>query len=74
MEDPGGDVNLFVTSTLADAIHVVRGDIAPAAAIDTQRLEILGDGWACKGFVKWLNLGPLTAVASQRRDAFGKAG
>lgn len=66
VEDPGGEVNLYVSCTLRDAIHIVRGDISPAAAIDDLRLEIIGDQWARRAFVDWLNLGPLTRVASAR--------
>ena len=66
VEDPGGDVNLYLACTLPDAIYMVRGDVDPAAAIDMQRLEVLGDGWARSALMKWLNLGPITKVASRR--------
>ncbi len=66
VDDPGGDVNLYLACTLPDAIHIVRGDLSPEQAIDTQRLEVLGDGWASRAFTKWLNLGPITKVASRR--------
>ncbi|WP_170406267.1 winged helix-turn-helix transcriptional regulator [Ruegeria arenilitoris] len=66
VEDPGGDVNLYLACTLPDAIYIVRGDIAPSKAIDTQKLEVLGDAWAKRAFTKWLNLSPLTTVESCR--------
>jgi DNA-binding HxlR family transcriptional regulator len=66
VDDPGGDVNLYIACTLPDAIYIVRGDLSPEVAIDTQRLEVLGDGWASRAFTKWLNLGPLTELASRR--------
>ena len=69
VKDPGGDVNLYLACTLADAIHIVRGDLSPAQAMNTQRLEVLGDSWARRGFSKWLNLGPLTEVTSCRATA-----
>ena len=65
VDDPGGDVNLYVACTLADAIYVVRGDMSPSSVIETQRLEVLGDAWANDGFIKWLNLGPVTQVTSR---------
>lgn len=68
VDDPGGDVNLYVACTLPDAIYVVRGDISPAKAIEARKLEVLGDGWACRSFTEWLNLGPLAQVPSQRRE------
>ncbi|WP_170428476.1 winged helix-turn-helix transcriptional regulator [Ruegeria arenilitoris] len=66
VEDPGGDVNLYLACTLPDAIYIVRGDIAPSKAIDTQKLEVLGDAWAKRAFTKWLNLSPLTTIESCR--------
>ncbi len=68
VDDPGGDVNLYLACTLADAIYIVRGDISPAAAIDMNRLEVIGDNWARRNLTKWLNLGPVTQVASRRPD------
>ena len=69
VDDPGGDVNIYMACTLADAIYVVRGDITPAQALRAQRMEVLGDGWARKLFTKWLNLSPLAAVPSVRASA-----
>lgn len=66
LTDPGGEVNLYLACTLRDAIHIVRGDVSVAMAAETGRLEVLGDGWARRAFTGWLNLGPLTRVASRR--------
>ncbi|SDD86410.1 transcriptional regulator, HxlR family [Ruegeria marina] len=68
VDDPGGEVNLYVACTLPDAIHIVRGDISPAHAIGDNRIEVLGDNWARCAFTDWLNLGPLTKVQSRRSD------
>ncbi len=68
VDDPGGDVNLYLACALTDAIYILRGDISPATAIHMQRLEVLGDSWANRALVKWLNLSPLTQVASQRAE------
>lgn len=65
VDDPGGGVNLYISCTLTDAIYLVRGDHSPEAAISSQKLEVIGDGWARDAFVDWLNLGPLTRVPSQ---------
>ncbi|MBU3258445.1 helix-turn-helix transcriptional regulator [Roseovarius sp. PS-C2] len=67
VDDPGGEVNLYLACTLPDAIYIVRGDLSPAAAIGDMRLEAIGDKWACAGLTGWLALGPLTRVASRRR-------
>lgn len=66
VEDPGGDVNLYLACTLSDAIYIVRGDMSPSAAIGTQRLDVHGESWARRAFIEWLNLGPLTKIASRR--------
>ncbi|MCD9149819.1 winged helix-turn-helix transcriptional regulator [Pseudophaeobacter flagellatus] len=69
VDDPGGEVSLYVACTLADAIYVIRGDISPASAMDKQILEFHGDGWARRAFTKWLNLAPITQVSSRRSNA-----
>jgi len=66
LEDPGGEVNLYLASTLRDAIYLIRGDITPSRAMETGRVEVLGDNWARDAFVKWLNLSPVTKVGSRR--------
>ncbi len=64
--DPGGDVHLYLSCTLPDSIYIIRGDLTVAAAIASDRLEVLGERWARDGFIHWLNLSPLTGIASQR--------
>lgn len=66
VEDPGGEVNLYLSCTLPDAIRVIRGDISLSTAITSQRLEVIGDHWARSAVANWLNLGPLTKVTSRR--------
>lgn len=66
VDDPGGEVNLYMSCSLSDAIYIVRGDLSVETAIRSQRLEIIGDGWARAALTQWLNLGPLTQVASRR--------
>lgn len=69
VDDPGGDINLYLACTLPDAIYIIRGDLTVPAAIEAQNLEVLGDGWARDGLAAWLNLSPLTKVTSRRADA-----
>lgn len=66
VDDPGGEVNLYLACSLPDAIYLVRGDLTPARALASDRLELLGDGWARAGFEDWLNLGALASVGSRR--------
>ncbi|MEM1129172.1 MAG: helix-turn-helix domain-containing protein [Pseudomonadota bacterium] len=65
LEDPGGDVDLYLSCTLPDAIHIIRGDIRLALAIDSCRLEVLGETWARSGLEAWINLSALTEVEPQ---------
>ncbi len=69
LEDPGFEVDLYLACSLATMIYIVRGDLALAAAIDGGRLEVLGKSAARRALRSWLNLSPLTAIASQRADA-----
>lgn len=66
IDDPGGEVNLYLACTLPDAIYLVRGDLKLTTATESQRLEILGDGWAHQAFPEWLNLSPLTQIDPAR--------
>lgn len=68
LENPGGDENLFLACTLPDAIRIVRGDMSLASALGSGRLEVIGDLWARNAFSDWLNLSPLTTVASCRDE------
>jgi len=73
VDDPGGDVALYLACTLPDAIRLIRGDISPPAAIGSGRLEVLGEGWARNSLLEWLNLGPLSRVSSRRNAPFDGA-
>ncbi len=66
VEDPGGEVDLYLSCTLEDAIYIVRGDLTLAAAKRAMRLEVLGEKWARDGLKDWMNLSPLTKVAPVR--------
>ncbi len=65
LEDPGGEVNLYLACTLADAIRIVRGDLSLTGALDVGRLEAHGDAWARRSLAGWLNLSPLSKVPSR---------
>jgi DNA-binding HxlR family transcriptional regulator len=69
LEDPGFDVTLYLASTLADMIYIVRGDLPLARALGTGRLEVIGSQRARRRLGDWLNLSPAVGIASQRADA-----
>ncbi len=67
VQDPGGEVDLYLACTLPDAIRIVRGDISPVTAMRSMRLEVIGEKWARDGLIDWLNLSDLTRIKSRRQ-------
>lgn len=65
LHDPGFDVDIYLSSTLPDIIYIIRGDISLSTAISNGKLETLGHKSKIKHLSDWLNLGPITNVASQ---------
>lgn len=70
-EDPGHDVDLYLTVSLADMIRIYRGDITLGRAIEDGRMEVIGTASKRRALSAWLNLGPSTRVKSRRADAGG---
>lgn len=68
LEHPGGEVDLYLFCSLPDAIHIVRGDVTLARAIDEMRLEVIGERWARDGLEGWLNLSALSKVQPRRQE------
>lgn len=69
VHDPGLNVDLYLTCTLADMIYIVRGDLSLSRALFEDRLEAIGDVRLRKAIGSWLNLSPLAAIPSKRPDA-----
>jgi DNA-binding HxlR family transcriptional regulator len=68
LEDPGFDVDLYLSCTLPDMIYLVRGDLTLARAIDTDRLEVIGSASARSRLLAWLNPSPLARIPTQRPE------
>ncbi len=68
LTDPGGETNLYLSSSLPDMIYIVRGDLALSRALETERLEVDGSTGLRRALAAWFNLGPLTEVPSARAD------
>lgn len=66
LHDPGFEVDLYLSATLADMIHVWRGDLPLARARDAGRLEAHGPPRLVRALPAWLNLSPLAAVPPAR--------
>jgi DNA-binding HxlR family transcriptional regulator len=68
-EDPGFEVDLYVSATLRDLIRVVRGDLTVGAALEQRRLDVTGTERPRLRFRAWLNLSPLASIRPQRSSA-----
>lgn len=62
LDDPGFEVDLYLSCTLPDMIHIIRGDLPLVPALASDRLEAIGSSAARKCLAAWLNLSPLAAV------------
>jgi DNA-binding HxlR family transcriptional regulator len=69
LDDRGFEVDLYLACSLATMIYIVRGDISLSRAIDSGKLEVIGQAKARRALGAWLNLSPLAAIRSQRADA-----
>ncbi|MCP5082175.1 MAG: helix-turn-helix transcriptional regulator [Alphaproteobacteria bacterium] len=69
LEDPGYDVDLYLTCNLPDMIYLVRGDLTLTTAMSTDRLDVMGTSPAKKKLADWLNLSPLSQIKSNLPEA-----
>jgi DNA-binding HxlR family transcriptional regulator len=69
VDNPGPDVDLYLTATLPDMIYVWRGDLPVRRALETGRLQLHGSPRACRAAPRWLGLSILAHVGSRRGDA-----
>lgn len=68
VDDPGHGVDLYLACTLPDLIYLLRGDLTLQRARGEERLEVIGEAEAEAALAAWLNLGPLTEIASARNE------
>ena len=69
LEDPGHEVDLYLTTTVPDMIYIVRGDLSLTRALDEGRLDVMGPRPLRSRLRKWLNLSPLAKVRSRRSES-----
>lgn len=69
LEDPGYEVDLYLTCSLPDMIYLVRGDLTLATALSSDRVDVMGTSAVKKKLADWLNLSPFTQIKSERADA-----
>ncbi len=68
-DEPGFEVDLYLTTDLATVIHIYRGDMTPATALARGSLQADGAAWARKALPRWLVPGPFAHLPPQRADA-----
>ncbi|MGH8249692.1 MAG: winged helix-turn-helix transcriptional regulator [Steroidobacteraceae bacterium] len=66
LEDPGFEVDLYLTTTLPDMIRIYRGDVPLARALAQEILKVHGASWARRSLPRWLRPSPFAQVKSQR--------
>lgn len=69
-EDPGKDVDLYVTTKLRTLVEVWQGDTPLAAAIDAERITAIGDRRLKRDMASWF---PLCAYADVPRPKVKRA-
>lgn len=68
VDDPGFEVDLFVSATLPDLIRVWRGDVELSAALHDERIELSGARRLRSAFRLWFGVSTLAHVEPARRD------
>lgn len=63
-ENPGKDVDIYVTANSRDMVDIWMGDLALNEAINKERIKVMGDSLICKQFKKWF---PLSSAAHIER-------
>lgn len=63
VDNPGHEIDLYLSASLPDVIHLLRGDVALRRALDGGRLEAHGGRAIRARLGAWLNLSPLAKVA-----------
>lgn len=66
VKDPGFEVDLFLSTRVADLIHVWRGDISLARSLDNGHIKAHGPTSLVKKLGRWLNPGEFAAVPAAR--------
>jgi DNA-binding HxlR family transcriptional regulator len=66
VDDPGHDVDIFLSGKTEDFIHVYLGDIALHRALDSDLLQAVGAVSDIRNLEAWLNPGPLSKIESKR--------
>src|SRR5262245_9967976 len=62
LDDPGFDVDVHMSATLADMIRIIRGDLKLTTALEQERLDVTCPSRLRHRLRAWFNLNPLAAI------------
>lgn len=66
IDDPGYDVDLYLSVSLPDMVRIWRGDLPLAAAIDAEHLQVHGATHTVRRLKHWLTLSVFADVTPAR--------
>jgi DNA-binding HxlR family transcriptional regulator len=62
-EDPGKDVDCYVTSSSRDMIDIWMGDIPLSESLQNGRIQLTGERHLCRTFSRWFTLSAMAKTA-----------
>jgi DNA-binding PadR family transcriptional regulator len=69
VDQPGPEVDLYISATLPDMIRIWRGDESYTRVLEDGRLEVLGSSRARRAARRWLNASLLAHVKPAKQPA-----
>lgn len=66
-ENPGKEVDAYITAHSKDMIEIWMGDLSVTSALSSKKLTVTGDTLVCKRFRKWFPLSSAAAVPRPKR-------
>lgn len=67
LKQPDHNIDVYLSSTLADLIYLWRGDMPVSQAIETDRLRVHGEARARQAVPRWFGICSLAHIKSQQR-------
>lgn len=64
-DDPGRDVDIFLTSNLITLVSIWMGDMSVKAALDAAQLKLIGESYLVSSVARWLPLSSYAHIRSK---------
>lgn len=74
VDDPGLDVDLYLSGKTEDFIHVYLGDFTLHSALENEKIEAIGSAADIENLETWFNLSPLSKIESKRESGVSRDG